>query len=429
MKSIYSRYKAWYLICLLCIGLSLTGFAQITSPPADNIKPTSYINNPSRTDSIYIFCSSNGESDGALLAKPPGGTPGWTFEWKKYNPDSLNFDTVFFSESGVSSSEINNLGSGGYQVRVTDGNLLDTAFVAWVFICDEPFGSIDIYPKCDYLCLKGFAYPDTFKYYDLDDNTRIILENGITLRWSSDPESTIPYSTLKIDLWWCTYEPPYENTWYYLSVSDSFGCTNEASLFYETIHVKADFEVDPSSGEAPLEVEFTNKSINAVKFEWTFEEEDTTAISILEDPEPYTYYIPGDHYEVILVAKSEKLSVGGDCVDTFKYQYIVVEPSSLDIPNVFTPNEDGYNDRFIVSGKSLRSLYVQIFSRTGKKIYEFSGHDSGLKDWEGWDGKINGKADASPGVYYYIIHAVGWDDEMYKGKLYRGVVYLYREKR
>ncbi|MBA7571725.1 hypothetical protein ES708_13493 [subsurface metagenome] len=420
MKSIYSQYKDWYLICLLCIGLSLTGFAQITSPSADFIKPTS-------TGSIYIFCSSNGESDGTLLANPPGGTPGWTFEWRKYNPDSLYFDTVFFSESGVDLSEINGLGSGGYQVRVTDGNLLDTAFVAWVFI-DEPFDSIAKKNNtCDYLALEGFAYPDTFKYYDLDDNTQIILENGITFRWSSYPESTIPYPTLEINP--RTYEPPYEDTWYYLSISDSFGCTNEASWFYETIHVKADFEVDPSSGEAPLEVEFTNKSINAVKFEWTFEEEDTAAISILEDPEPYTYYIPGDSYEVILVAKSEKLSVGGDCVDTFKYQYIVVEPSSLDIPNVFTPNEDTYNDRFIVSGKSLRSLYVRIFNRTGKKIYEFSGHDSDLKDWEGWDGKINGKADASPGVYYYIIHAVGWDDEEYKGELYRGVVHLYREKR
>lgn len=424
MKSIYSRYKVWCLICLLCIGLSLTGFAQITSPPADNIKPTSYVINPSRTDSIYIFCSSNGESDGTLLANPPGGTPGWTFEWRKYNPAIFSFDTIFYSESGES-SEIDSLGSGGYQVRVTDGNLLDTAFVAWVFI-DKPFDSIAIHFLCDYLSLEGFAYPDTFKYYDLDDNTQIILENGITFRWSSDPESTIPYPTLEINP--KPYPLPYENTWYYLSISDSFGCTNEASLFYESIHVKADFEADPASGEAPLEVEFTNKSINAVKFEWTFEKEDTTAISILEDPEPYTYYIPGDHYEVILVAKSEEF-LGGVCVDTFKYQYIVVEPSSLDIPNVFTPNEDGYNDRFMVAGKSLRSLYVQIFNRTGKKIYEFSGHDSDLKDWEGWDGKINGKADASPGVYYYIIHAVGWDDEVYKGELYRGVVYLYREKR
>ncbi|GAH88815.1 unnamed protein product, partial [marine sediment metagenome] len=243
------------------------------------------------------------------------------------------------------------------------------AFVAWVFI-DEPFDSVAIYYKCNYLRLKGFAYPDTFKYYDLDDNTRIILENGIDFSWSSYPESTIPYPTLEINPE--PYPLPYEDIWYYLSVSDNFDCRNKASLFYETIHVKADFEADPTSGEAPLEVEFTNKSINAVKFEWTFEEEDTAAISILEDPEPYTYYIPGDRYEVILVAKSEKKLLGGDCVDTFKLQYIVVEPSSLDIPNVFTPNEDSYNDRFIVSGKSLRSLYVQIFNRTGKKIYEFS---------------------------------------------------------
>jgi len=422
MKYFYPRYKVWHLFSLLCIGLSLTGFAQITSPLADFIKPTSYVNDTSRTDYIYIFCSSNGETDGTLLANPPGGTPDWTFEWRKYNPAIFSFDTIFYSDSSVSSSEINGLGSGGYQVRVTDENNLDTAFVAWVFI-DEPFDSIAIRNfTCDYLALEGFAYPDTFKYYDLDDDTLIILENGITFRWSSDPESTIPYPTLEINP--ITYQPPYEDTWYYLSISDSFGCTNEASLFYESIHVKADFEANPTSGEAPLEVEFTNKSsINAVEFEWFFEEEDTTAISILKDPLPHKYYIPGDLYEVILVAKNEH------CTDTFKYQYIVVEHSSLEIPNVFTPNGDPYNDKFIVAGKSLRSLYVQIFSRSGKKVYEYTGHNSDLKDWEGWDGKINGKADASPGVYYYIIHAVGWDDEVYKGELYRGVVYLYREKR
>jgi gliding motility-associated-like protein len=420
MEFVYLRYKTWRLVSLLCIGLNLTGFAQITSPTADFVKPASYINDTLRTDYIYIFCSSNGESDGTLLANPPGVIQGCDFEWRKYNQAIFSFDTVFYSEYGVDFSEISGLGSGGYQVRITDGILVDTAFIAWVFI-DEPFDSVAILNfTCDYLALKGFAYPDTFKYYDLDDNTQIILENGVNFRWSSDPVSTIPYPTLEINP--ITYNPPYEDTRYYLSVTDSFGCMNEASLFYESIHVKADFEVDPTSGEAPLEVEFINKSINAIEFEWTFEE-DTNAISILENPEPYTYYIPGDFYEVILVAKGEF------CIDTFKYQYIVVEPSSLEIPNVFTPNDDTYNDRFVVAGKSLRSLYVQIFSRSGKKVYEFTGHDSELKDWEGWDGKINGKADASPGVYYYIIHAVGWDDVLYKGKLYRGVVHLYREKR
>ena len=95
---------------------------------------------------------------------------------------------------------------------------------------------------------------------------------------------------------------------------------------------------------------------------------------------------------------------------------------------MFTPNDDEWNDRFVVASQSLRSIYVQVFSRTGKKVYEFSGQGTRLQEWKGWDGKINGGAEASPGVYFYIIRAVGWDDIEYKGKLYRGTVYLIREK-
>jgi gliding motility-associated-like protein len=110
-----------------------------------------------------------------------------------------------------------------------------------------------------------------------------------------------------------------------------------------------------------------------------------------------------------------------------KFEKIVVEPSDLDIPNVFTPNDDGMNDRFIVQKKSLRYLSVEVFSRSGKMVYNFKGEGESLRNWEGWDGKVNNtSADATPGVYFYIIRALGWDDISYDSKEQRGFVYLYR---
>ena len=56
-------------------------------------------------------------------------------------------------------------------------------------------------------------------------------------------------------------------------------------FFYESIHVKADADVIPVSGEAPLEVVFTNKSIRAI-YEWDFGDKTK---STLENPEPHVY--------------------------------------------------------------------------------------------------------------------------------------------
>jgi gliding motility-associated-like protein len=107
----------------------------------------------------------------------------------------------------------------------------------------------------------------------------------------------------------------------------------------------------------------------------------------------------------------------------------VVEPSELDAPNVFTPNGDGVNDFFLVHAKSLKSFRIRIYSRSGRKVYEFEQTEEKF-EWDGWDGTINGKGEnfAQPGVYYYVIEAVGWDAERYRGHPpYKGFVYLYRE--
>ena len=91
---------------------------------------------------------------------------------------------------------------------------------------------------------------------------------------------------------------------------------------------KADFSVDPSSGEAPLEVTFTDKSIRASKYRWEFGDD---SVSVLSDPEPHTYYIP-DEYSVKLTIESDL-----HCIDSVRFDKIVVDPSALAIPNVFTP--------------------------------------------------------------------------------------------
>ena len=79
---------------------------------------------------------------------------------------------------------------------------------------------------------------------------------------------------------------------------------------------------------------------------------------------------------------------------------IVLNDCYMNIPNVFTPNNDGTNDYFYPRQfltKGVTSFKMDIFNRWGQLIFETT-----TLDGAGWDGKLNG-VDQPEGVYIYII--------------------------
>ncbi|HCC71774.1 MAG TPA: hypothetical protein DEQ09_11585 [Bacteroidales bacterium] len=404
------------ILFLACASLAA---AQITAPGSSAIRYTDYTGT-SEKHPVFIFCSVNGSTTGSLSADSPEGTGPWDFTWTMWDNSTDDFSIPVKTETAVFSSSAGMLAEGGYRVEIDDGALYDTSFIAWVFI-DSPRSSISLQQsKCYNLTLRGKAIIDTFYYYDIINDQRIILPNDVFVLWSSDPPSPIPSpntSSYYIDDYMLKniFPLPLDDIWYNLHVTDSFGCSADSSFFYESIHVKAEFEVDPNQGEAPLEVAITDNSIRANTYIWEFGDD---SVSYLAEPFTHTYYYPGT-YTLQLFIESDQF-----CRDSTSLK-VIVEPSSLNIPNVFTPDGDGSNEFFYVDSKSLRSIFVQIFSRGGQRVYVFEGEGDSLKDWQGWDGKI-GSSKASPGVYYYIIRARGWDDIVYEGKEYRGFLYLFR---
>ncbi len=82
-------------------------------------------------------------------------------------------------------------------------------------------------------------------------------------------------------------------------------------------------------------------------------------------------------------------------------QIMVIEPINnvieLVIPNVFTPNEDGINDYFVINPiNSLSNYRISIYTRTGIKVFESHQINNS------WDGRSKGQP-SYPGVYYYVI--------------------------
>jgi gliding motility-associated-like protein len=100
--------------------------------------------------------------------------------------------------------------------------------------------------------------------------------------------------------------------------------------------------------------------------------------------------------------------------DSTIYLNLTIENCSFNvfIPNAFSPNSDGLNDRFKPVGERIESYEISIYTRWGELIYK-----SG--DSNGWDG-----ADAHSGLYMYDILLIGNDDKETIKRRESGVVHL-----
>ena len=78
----------------------------------------------------------------------------------------------------------------------------------------------------------------------------------------------------------------------------------------------------------------------------------------------------------------------------------------LEIPNVFTPNNDGSNDLFVpVKSEGIASMNTMIFNRWGNKIFE---SDELLIEWNG--------EDVNDGTYFWIVNYVDIQGEAHQVK-------------
>lgn len=89
-------------------------------------------------------------------------------------------------------------------------------------------------------------------------------------------------------------------------------------------------------------------------------------------------------------------NTGTGCSSTDSVKITVI--SKLYIPNAFTPNHDGKNDKWNIPGMALYpEAVVTVFNRFGEKIFETKGYSSNP-----WDGTYKGK-EQPMGSYIYTI--------------------------
>lgn len=90
------------------------------------------------------------------------------------------------------------------------------------------------------------------------------------------------------------------------------------------------------------------------------------------------------------------------CTASDSMRLTVMVPRIIYVPTIFSPNDDGLNDFFTISGRRnlINIAYLRIYDRWGNVIFDKSDLTPGVEE-EGWDGMFDGKP-VLPGVYVYV---------------------------
>jgi gliding motility-associated-like protein len=164
----------------------------------------------------------------------------------------------------------------------------------------------------------------------------------------------------------------------------------------------------PSSGYAPLDVQLSYRG-EAREASWMTGDTDEP---IVQPDVTHTFEKPGTY-----IVELNTIDPDGK-KHTTKTTIEVKEPSMVDeIPNVFTPNGDGINDVFRISGERISKLEGAIFNKSGGQIYRWTGTSGG------WNGLLLSGETATEGTYFYVIFAQGDDERSYQ---FKGTVTLIR---
>lgn len=165
-------------------------------------------------------------------------------------------------------------------------------------------------------------------------------------------------------------------------------------------------ESDNLGGSAPCEITFEAAVSDAAVFRrWEVSSDpDFINTDLIYDGNEFTHTFTdaGTTYVRFLADNA-----AGSCEYQSETYTISIGQSKLDCPNALSPgNEDGVNDLWKVSYSSIVEFHCEIYNRWGKRLAVLTDPS------QGWDGKVGSKT-VGPGVYFYVIKAVGSDGVKY----------------
>ena len=239
------------------------------------------------------------------------------------------------------------------------------------------------------------------------------IENEVELSWGPPDTGDIPFRRYIIE------RNIRDRSWRFYDSSDDTTYVDTEANFIGQHAYRIRYDDDcgnlatPSPATIPIIIEQGGVRGKEVTYNWskyetwlsgirnyTIERVDDTG-NILEEYQVFSgrekavTFSPNDSENKLLRVRAESL----DPTPEFTYSNIILTElnTTMFLPNVFTPDDDGLNDRFVAKGPKVFNFEMEVYSRWGALIFSTS------DNFNGWDGKINDK-EAPEGTYIYKIY-------------------------
>ncbi|MBL7953296.1 MAG: gliding motility-associated C-terminal domain-containing protein [Flavobacteriales bacterium] len=176
-----------------------------------------------------------------------------------------------------------------------------------------------------------------------------------------------------------------------LTVTDMMGCEGD-TLLVDAVIVGGPLQAVINATPNPTDTENTTVELNGANSQgdiisWWWDLGDVSPGFSSNSSLVVDFPAVEGTYPVLLAVES---SAG--CVDTVRSVIVVTVFGRIDMPNVFSPNGDGHNDRFIPLDHTGAPGSLEIFNRWGQLVF------STKSLAQGWSG-----SEVPDGTYYYVV--------------------------
>ncbi len=343
-------------------GLSAGNYSvTVTDNSGCTATASSLVNEPAQLfftpSGIQVRCA--GELNGSIAVSATGGTSPYNFSATQ---DGVNF---FYATNDT----IRNLAAGTYTVVLADNNgctLTRTVLV--------PAPAPD-----------NFAYnTDSTSCYGAQYNDGAIHIQGTTLQ-------NMPYR-FGVDGGILGYTGDFYNLRagnHLVTAVNFWGCTTQVQIIVpEPPQAIADILPGDTTIQLGESVQLYSNLTPATAGNVTYFWQPSIGLSCTDCANPTVNTYSRSTQYVLTITYNNLCEARADVI------IMIQNEPEVYVPNSFSPNGDGNNDKWMIYGKAIKVIDLKIFNRWGEKVYDTN------NVFEGWDGTYKGVLQ-NPSVFVY----------------------------